>query len=52
MAFTSLIRITGDVNYGFILRYLHANGAGPLCFFGGILTYRTYRFIMVVTLKL
>ena len=35
MAFTSVIHITGDVNYGFILRYLHANGAGPL-FFGGV----------------
>ena len=33
MAFTSVIHITGDVNYGFILRYLHANGAST--FFGG-----------------
>ena len=33
MAFTSVVHITGDVNYRFILRYLHANG--PLCFFGG-----------------
>ena len=25
MAFTSVVHITGDVNYGFILRYFHAN---------------------------
>ena len=38
MAFTSAVHITGDVNYGFILRYiLHANA---LCFGGVILTYR------------
>ena len=35
MAFTSVVHITGDVNYGFIL---HANGASM--FLGGILTYR------------
>ena len=39
MAFTSVIHITGDVNYGFILRYLHANGASTFLG-GGILTYR------------
>ena len=33
MAFTSVVHITGDVNYGFILWYLHANGAS--IFFGG-----------------
>ncbi len=33
LAFTSVVHITGDVNYGFILRYLHANGASML-FFG------------------
>ena len=33
MAFTSVVHITGDVNYGFILRYLHANGAS-MFFFG------------------
>lgn len=27
LAFTSVAHITRDVNYGFILRYLHANGA-------------------------
>ena len=27
MAFTSVVHITGDVNYWFILWYLHANGA-------------------------
>jgi ubiquinol-cytochrome c reductase cytochrome b subunit len=27
MAFTSVAHITRDVNYGFILRYTHANGA-------------------------
>ena len=33
LAFTSTDRITGDVNYGFILRYLHANGASTFFFF-------------------
>ena len=27
LAFSSVAHITRDVNYGFILRYLHANGA-------------------------
>ena len=34
MAFTSVVHVTGDVNYGFILRYLHANGASM--FFWGV----------------
>ena len=34
MAFTSVVHITGDVNYGFILRCLHTNGASM--FFGGV----------------
>ena len=34
MAFTSVVHITGNVNYGFILRYLHANGASM--FFWGV----------------
>lgn len=33
LAFTSAAHITGDVNYGFILRYLHANGASMFFFF-------------------
>ena len=36
MAFTSVIHITGDVNYGFILRYLHANGASTFFLGGGV----------------
>ena len=32
LAFTSVVHITGDVNYGFILRYLHANGASMFFF--------------------
>lgn len=27
LAFTSVAHITRDVNYGFVLRYIHANGA-------------------------
>ena len=50
MAFTSVVHITGDVNYGFILRYLHANG--PLCFLGVYLHIGRGIYITVVTLKL
>ena len=27
LAFSSVVHITRDINYGFVLRYLHANGA-------------------------
>ena len=30
MAFDSVERIARDVNWGWLLRYLHMNGAGPL----------------------
>ena len=40
LAFTSVVHITGDVNYGFILRYLHANGASMFFFFLCLFTYR------------
>lgn len=32
LAFPSVVHITGDVNNGFILRYLHANGASVFFF--------------------
>ena len=32
LAFSSVAHITRDVNYGFILRYLHANGASMFFF--------------------
>ena len=32
MAFPSVVHITSDVNYGFILRYFHANGASMFFF--------------------
>ena len=31
LAFSSIAHITRDVNYGFILKYLHANGASAFC---------------------
>ena len=30
LAFSSVVHITRDINYGFVLRYLHANGASML----------------------
>ena len=52
LAFTSVVHITSDVNYGFILRYLHAK-AHLCCFFcvylhiGRGLYYGSYSKIIV-----
>nr|ATI10786.1 cytochrome b [Plenaster craigi] len=52
LAFSSVAHITRDVNYGFILRYLHANGASIffLCVYfhiGRGIYYGSYTKIMV-----
>ena len=52
LAFSSVAHITRDVNYGFILRYLHANGASMffLCVYlhiGRGIYYGSYTKIMV-----
>ena len=52
LAFTSVVHITSDVNYGFILRYLHANGASMFFFcvylhIGRGLYYGSYSKIIV-----
>uniref|UniRef100_A0AAU8HNI2 Cytochrome b n=1 Tax=Porifera sp. TaxID=3140030 RepID=A0AAU8HNI2_9METZ len=52
LAFTSVAHITRDVNYGFILRYLHANGASMffLCVYfhiGRGLYYGSYTKVIV-----
>jgi ubiquinol-cytochrome c reductase cytochrome b subunit len=52
LAFSSVAHITRDVNYGFILRYLHANGASMffLCVYmhiGRGLYYGSYTKIIV-----
>nr|YP_009020811.1 cytochrome b [Polymastia littoralis]AHM12892.1 cytochrome b [Polymastia littoralis] len=52
LAFTSVAHITRDVNYGFILRYLHANGASMffLCVYfhiGRGLYYGSYTRVIV-----
>lgn len=52
LAFSSVAHITRDVNYGFVLRYLHANGASLffLCVYlhiGRGLYYGSYTKIIV-----
>ena len=39
LAFSSVAHITRDVNYGFVLRYFHANGAS-MFFFMCLCAYR------------
>lgn len=52
LAFTSVEHITRDINHGFILRYLHANGASVffLCVYfhiGRGIFYGSYRKLLV-----
>lgn len=52
LAFTSVEHITRDINHGFVLRYLHANGASVffLCVYlhiGRGIYYGSYRKLLV-----
>nr|YP_010411923.1 cytochrome b [Notostomum cyclostomum]URP31057.1 cytochrome b [Notostomum cyclostomum] len=52
MAFSSVIHITRDVNYGWLMRYIHANGASMMFLFlylhvGRSLYYSSYKMEMV-----
>nr|QLY89760.1 cytochrome b [Piscicola geometra]DAZ85785.1 TPA_asm: apocytochrome b [Piscicola geometra] len=52
MAFSSIIHITRDVNYGWLMRYIHANGASMMFLFlylhvGRSLYYSSFKLEMV-----